>query len=144
VQAGAGVALRSMARAPLRCVAVTVACGIPPAWPARISGALRFTSAEGHPRARSRSARFGIYGVRPGVGRGLRGSKAQGPLAAGMRRTRFTAIHTHAAMPTTGPSHGAEPPPHPRSGFLQLLTPGASPDNSEGSVSEPQLVRVVG
>jgi hypothetical protein len=28
--------------------------------------------------------------------------------------------------------------PHPRSGFLQLLAPGASPDNSEGSVSEPQ------
>jgi hypothetical protein len=74
-----------------------------------------------------------------GVGRGLCGSRAQGPLASGMRRTRFTAIHTHAARPTTGPSHGAEPPPHPRSGFLQLLTPGASPDNAEGSASEPQL-----
>jgi hypothetical protein len=73
VRAGAGVALRSMARAPLRRVAVTVACGILLAWPARIAGALRFTSAEGHPR----------------------------------------------------------------SGFLQVLTPGARPDNSEGSVSEP-------
>jgi large subunit ribosomal protein L19 len=53
--------------------ALTVACGILLAWPARIAGALRFTSAEGHPR----------------------------------------------------------------SGFLQVLTPGARPDNSEGSVSEP-------
>jgi hypothetical protein len=76
--------------------------------------------------------------VHAGVGVALRGSKAQGPLASGMRRPRFTAIHTHTARPTTGPSHGAEPPPHPRSGFLQFLTPGASPDNSEGSVSEPQ------
>jgi hypothetical protein len=32
------------------------------------------------------------------------------------------------------------PPRNPRSGFLQLLTPGASPDNSKDSVSEPQLV----
>ena len=70
MHAGAGVALRSMARAPLRRVAVTVACGIPPAWPARIGGALRFASAEGHPRARSRSARFVIYPCETGGGEG--------------------------------------------------------------------------
>jgi hypothetical protein len=70
VHAGAGGALRSMARAPLRRVAVTVACGIPPAWPARIGGALRSTSAEGSPRARSRSARFGISPCETGGGEG--------------------------------------------------------------------------
>jgi hypothetical protein len=79
--------------------------------------------------------------VRPGVGRGLCGSRAQGPLASGMRRTRFTAIHAHTARPTTGPSHGAEPPPHPRSGFLQLLTPGASPDDAEVALHYPDRRR---
>jgi hypothetical protein len=36
------------------------------------------------------------------------------------------------------PLHGSGPLPTPRLGFLQRLTPGASPDNAEGSVSEPQ------
>jgi hypothetical protein len=81
VHAGAGVALRSMARAPLRRVAVTVAYGIPL--------------------------------------RGLR--ESQVPCALLPRRATPTpARNLLDSCPTS-------------------VRPGASPDDAEGSASEPQL-----
>jgi hypothetical protein len=72
--------------------------------------------------------------VHAGAGVALRGSK-DGHLRFSQATQGNPASDAHGNKAERGPSHGAEGRPHPRSGFLQLLTPSASPDAAEGSAS---------